>query len=345
MRDQLHRSGALLTILVLLLSGCTALSSSGELAGESEALTPLTFCTAAVSPLHLPAWYAYEEGLFEQYGLDVELVGLKNGSTAATAMIAGEVDACQVAASNIVNAVLAEEELVLIGGLFNRHVYSLMVRPEIQSAADLKGKSIAVTRPGTATDTSLGVALDHLGLERDQDVAVVFGGSHGDNMAALTAGSVDGVIQGAPLMFQSEALGFNQLLDLSILPYPYQHNSVATSREFIEDQREVSLNLMRAISHATQQLKRDPDGAKAVMAKYLTLDPAADEKLLQTTYETVVLGQLEALPYPSMAGIEAVIDIARQTNPKAEGFQAAEVVDLSLMEALESSGFLSGLEE
>jgi NitT/TauT family transport system substrate-binding protein len=170
----------ILGMTILLLGGCLGEES---LAGNSgDAIQPITVCTSAVSPLQLPVWYAYENGLFEQYYLQAELIGLQNGSTAATAMISGEVDACQIAASNIVNAAVAGEELVLIGGLFDTHVYSLMVSPEITEAADLVGKSVAVTRPGTATETSLRVALQHLGLTPDEDVALISAGSHGDIM-------------------------------------------------------------------------------------------------------------------------------------------------------------------
>lgn len=330
-------------VIMLMLGGCLGEESPSGTSGDAP--QPITVCTSAVSPLQLPVWYAFEKGLFEEYNLQAELVGLPNGSTAATALIAGEVDACQIAASNIVNAAVAGEDLVLIGGLFDTHVYSLMVSPDITDAADLVGKSVAVTRPGTATETSLRMALQHLGLEPDDNVAIISAGSHGDIMGALTSGSVDGAIQGVPLSIQSRELGFHQLLDLSTLPIPYQHVAVATNRKFLHERPEDGLNLMRAVSHSVQQMQGDPDGTKAVLAKYLNLDLEADAELLEETYQIVVKHQLEPIPTISLEGVQAVIELAAKSNPNAVGFEVEKVIDLSIMEELENSGFLSSLKE
>jgi NitT/TauT family transport system substrate-binding protein len=219
-----------------------------------------------------------------------------------------------------------------------------MVSPDINDAADLVGKSVAVTRPGTATYTSLIIGLQHLGLEPDKDVAIIAVGSHADIMGALTSGAVDGAIQGVPLSIKSKDAGFRELLNISNLRYPYQHLAIATSRKFLDERPEDGLNLMRAITDAVHEMQNDPEGSKKVLAQYLALDPAADADLLEATYQVVVKEQMEAVPNVSKEGVQAVIDIAAKDNPTASALDVEDVIDTSIMDTLKSTGFLESLE-
>jgi ABC-type nitrate/sulfonate/bicarbonate transport system substrate-binding protein len=146
-------------------------------------------------------------------------------------------------------------------------------------------------------------------------------------------------------LIQSKELGFYQLLDLSALPIPYQHVAIATNRKFLGERPEDALNLMRVISHSNQMMLGDPDGTKAVLAKYLGLDPEVDANLLQESYQIVVKQQLEPIPIISLEGVQAVIDLTTASNPNAVGFEVGNVVDLSIMEELENSGFLETIGE
>lgn len=330
----------------VLLSAC---AGNGSLAVPTPpptapvSLTRLKLCTSSTSAYQLPAWYAADKGLFTKYGLEVELVPLDNGSLAATALISGQADACQLAGSNILNAALAGEDLVLIAGLYNKHVYSLVVNPEIKQASDLKGKRVAVNQIGGASDTGLRVALKYLGLSPERDVTVLVLGSNTNSFSALTTGQVAGTVLNAPQLFLAQDQGYRELLDLSTLPIPYQHLGIAVNRRFVEQRRPDALNLMRAITHAMVSVRQDPDGAKAVIAKYTKLDPQADAQVLEKTYQVVVQRQLAEMPYPTVDAVQALIDYAKESNPKAAEFKAARLVDPSLVQELERTDFLKGL--
>jgi NitT/TauT family transport system substrate-binding protein len=345
-----HPGLMLIGAAALALALITACASNGtielptaRLAETTAPLSRLRLCTSSTSAYQLPAWYAFEKGLFAKYGLNVELVPMENGQLAATALITGQADACQLAGSNVLNAALAGEDLVLIGGLYNKHVYSLIVNPEIKQASDLKGKTVAVNQIGTATDTALSVALKQFGLKRDADVTVLPIGSATDAFNALLAGRVSGAMLNAPQVFKAQDLGYHELLDLATLPVAYQHLGIAVNRQMLRQRHTDTLNLMRAISHAMVAVRQDPESAKQVIAKYTKLDPQKDAEILDKTYQVVVQRQMAQLPYPTIEAVQALIDLTRENNPKAADFKAERLVDASIIQELEQSGFLSNL--
>ncbi len=77
-------------------------------------LAPVNVCYSALSGTQAVTWYAYEKGLFEKYGLQVNLVSMSGGSEAVTSLVSGDMDICQVAAPSVVNAVAAQQDVVII---------------------------------------------------------------------------------------------------------------------------------------------------------------------------------------------------------------------------------------
>ena len=63
---------------------------------------------SALSGTGTVTWYAFENGLFEKYGLNVNLVSMSGGSAGVTSMISGDMDICQLAAPSVVHAVAAQ---------------------------------------------------------------------------------------------------------------------------------------------------------------------------------------------------------------------------------------------
>jgi ABC-type nitrate/sulfonate/bicarbonate transport system substrate-binding protein len=103
---------------------------------QSE-LQNINVCYSGESGTQIVTWYAFEKDIFAKYGLKVNLMSISGGSTATTAMIAGEMDFCQISGPAIVNAVVANQDIVMIAGLFNTYVTSLMVTSDIKKPEDL----------------------------------------------------------------------------------------------------------------------------------------------------------------------------------------------------------------
>ncbi len=347
----MNRSGyhlRLLLLLVFLLSACLPVKPTATAEHDTTnagALTDLNVCYSSASATQSVMMYAYEKGIFQQYGLAVKLIYIEGGSTATMALLTGEVDICQIAGPAVINSVVAGSDLVLIGGLFNTYLYSLMVRPEITTAADLKGKALAISDPGSSSDVAIRAALQSLGLKAEADVALLSIGAQGARLAAMESGAVVGTLVSVPETAVARAAGYWEMVDMAALQTPYQHTALTTSRTFLRENPAIATQFLQATLAAIAQMKQDQAGVTAVLAQYLLLDPEQDAAALAEAYTSLIGNYLPLVPYPTLTGIQLQLDELVADNPAAASITAADVVDTTLLAAIEASGFLAQLEQ
>lgn len=332
-----------LTIVCAVVCAACNAAKSTPAPNDPNAPKPVKLSYSFVSGTQVVALYAKEKGVFAEFGLDVEVQQIGRGARATAALIAGEIEICQVAGAQVVHAVAAGEDVVLIGGLYNTHLYSLMVRPEIKSAADLKGKAVAISQPGSGSDSAMKAALQHLQLIPGQDVALLMIGSQAERLAAMEAGQIAGTLITAPETVKAKEKGYHELLDLAALKIPYQSGGIATTRRFISQNRPVALNLLKAITTAIARMKQDRAGVMDVLAKYMKLDRQTDAALLEEGFNALVRNNLNDTPAPTLEGLAAEIANLSAENPNAAKLRPEQLVDLSLIGELETSGFLARL--
>ena len=93
-----------------------------------------------------------------------------------TAMIAAEIDMCVYSGSLRASARLQGADVVMVVSFLNKPLYRLVVRPEIKTVADLKGRRLGITRFGTVTDSMTRLLIGKLGLDPEKDVSYVSSG-------------------------------------------------------------------------------------------------------------------------------------------------------------------------
>ncbi len=135
-----------------------------SLAAES-AREKITFAYAAVSPSMAGVWMAKEIGAFEKYGLNAELVYISSGATAIQALVGASVQAALGASNAVVAATLKGAPMIAVASNTSRPGMQLWVQPEIQSAEQLQGKTLAITRFGSTSDFVTRLILRKLNLE------------------------------------------------------------------------------------------------------------------------------------------------------------------------------------
>lgn len=345
-----------LLLIVFLLMACNGQQASEDFdpsvgepgetvqpAQESIELTPLTLCASGTSGAHVVGWYALDQGLFENYGLDVSLIDIGGGSKAAAALIAGEVDVCQMAGSGVFNAVIAGEDLALIANLYNAYLYTLVVSPDIHTGEDLIGKAIAISSPGSATELAVRKALQSLGLDVDKDVTLLAAGEDGDRLQAMESGQVAGTVISPPMTLLARNKGYHELVNLSEQHWPYIRLGYATTRDMISEDRETMVAFMKAILESIYRLKNDPAGAKASLAKYMLLDVEGDAAILEEAYQELIKKYLLEVPIVSEESIDAILQEIALENPDAATLQPDSFIDRSLLQELIDAGFLEQL--
>lgn len=333
-----YRLGYALCILAVLLSGCTP-----NVLGRStkSARLPLTVCYSSISAPQIAPIFAAEKGIFAKYGLDVTLVYVDGGTTAVTTLLSGEIDICQVSGAPVMNAVVAGEDLVLIAGLFNRYAYALMVTPDIESTANLKGKALAISSPGSSSDSALRTLLLTLGLEPDKDVAILSVGNQGSRLAAMESGAIAGTLVSVPESVKAREAGYRELANMLKSDIPYPHNAIATRRSFLNENRDATTRYLQAIIEAITFMKADKEGTIAALAGFLELAPEADRLSLEEAYNVFVRDGLASIPYSTVEGVQSQLDAMTAENPNAANFTATDMIDDTLLAEIEASGFLN----
>lgn len=309
----------------------------------SNAPTKVNLCHSAISASQSILLYAVEKGLFKKHNIEPNLVYMNGGPSAAAALIAGQVDMCSIAGSNIINATASGSDLVLIGGLINRQVYSLVVRPEIKNITDLKGKPVSITQPGGSSDISMRAVLTHLGLKPDTDVTLLSIGGQRDRSAAMDSGAVFATLISPPETVEARERGHRVLFDMADLNMPYQHTGIATSRKFLKEHRTAAINVIKAISEATAMMKKDKSSAAEIIAKFYKLDPVKDASSIEEAYNVVILKYIEKIPYPTQEGVSREIMSGAANNPNMSKLKAEDVIDTSVVQEIEKSGFFTAL--
>lgn len=338
-------SSVLLLVLCLAIGACmpaeTPLLVGGEGAADSAPTTAprLSVCMSN-SPVNVVPAYAQARGLFQKHGLEVELLDTGGGSDTITALVAGDFDLCQAAGSAAVNAVVGGHDLVLVAGIVNQQLYSLVVRPEIAGSQDLVGKAVAVAGPGGASDRVMRTALQALGLQPDKDVAVLSVGGQGERLAAMETGQVVGTVISVPEVSKAIQLGYHVLLDPSDLDTPYQHTTIVVPREFLDSHRGEVTAFVKALVEAITMMKQDREGTMAVLADILKMDTVADADFLAEAYDVLVQKYVADTPYPSRDGVQALLDEAASENPAALSMDPDTLIDASIVKELEDTGFI-----
>ena len=304
----------------------------------SAQLTKVTVGYSAIGAVHFPAWIAKESGIFLRNGLDVQLVYFTGGTTAVMALLSREAPINQIAGPAIVSASLRGADTVMIAAGIVTFEQSLMSQPQIKSAAQLKGGSVAIARFGGLADFMTRIALQKLGLIPIKDVAIVQIGGLPERLSALEKGKVQAVLLGMPDILTAQKRGFHNLVSVRI---PYQGPGVATTRTFIRESRDVVRRYVKSQIEAVHRFKTDRETAIRVLAKYLALQ---DKEMLQKTYdENSTDDKFPPKQYPTLDGMKSILEPLAETDPKAKVAKPEDFVDMSFIRELDQSGYIDGL--
>jgi NitT/TauT family transport system substrate-binding protein len=113
------------------------------------------------------------------------------GPAAVEAMLAGSLDAAYLGPNPAINAWAKTRGVRIIAGATTGGA-SLVVKPNIGSAADLKGKKVADPQLGGTQDVALRNWLAGKGLKPDSDVKIAAGTDNATTLQLFQQGQIDG---------------------------------------------------------------------------------------------------------------------------------------------------------
>ena len=198
-----------------------------------QKLIPLKVAYDGYSMTTAPMNYAVQKGIFKKHGLDVTITYVDAGTTLTQAVVGGSVGIAQNGYTPAAAAAVQGADIVFIGGISNQLPFQLVVKSNIRSAADLKGKKIAISRIGSSTDIAATYVLRHLGLNRS-DVAILQLGGEGTRTAAMLSGQIDASLEQYPRTGELVAKGYRVLVDCLEIAVDYPNTSYVSTRAFIQ---------------------------------------------------------------------------------------------------------------
>ena len=208
----------------------------------SRALKKVALSYSAVSLSWLPVKVAAEKGFFREEGLDPQLVQMR-GNVATMALASQNTD-FSVNISPILNGAIQGLGLKLVAVLSTRPLFSLVVRPEIKTAADLKGKIFAVNAFGNSQAILTEKHLQYLGLSKE-DYKLIAMGDTGGRIAAMEKNLAQGSLIPAPVNVILESQGYRLLGNTAeIIANPI--GGLGTHEEKIRNQPDLVKRTIRA---------------------------------------------------------------------------------------------------
>ncbi len=326
-------------ILIFALSSCAWTLDSAN-AAESSNLHKVRMAFTSLSSVMCPPWIAREAGIFNKYGLDVEVIATPSGVEGMNALIAGEVQFLQISGGTTASAALGGADVMVVATTLDALVQNLIARPEIEKAEQLKGKSVGITRFGTSIDVGARLALKHFGLVPEKEVAIVQVGGMESMVSALQGNRIQAGILSYPAITQSLKLGNRVLLDIASLGIPYAFTGITVRGRLIKEDSDLVRRYIMAQTEAIARAKRDKTLALKVMSKYLrTTNPAA----LTEAYDIDVQKYMLRVPLTTVEGMKSVLDDLALRIPKAKDADPRKFFDDSFVRQLQASGFIDGL--
>jgi ABC-type nitrate/sulfonate/bicarbonate transport system substrate-binding protein len=284
-------------------------------------------------------WVTQEGKLFDKNGLDVEVLYLA-GSLGQSALLANETQLAVYTGLLLTPARLQGADVVMVASFLDHLLSRLVVRPDIRSAADLKGKKLGVTRFGTASDFGMRLIVSRLGLNPDTDVAILQIGDNPMRVAALQTKIIDGAIFDPPDYKKAVEAGGHILMNLEEVAIPYQHAGLVTTKKFIATRPDIVKRAVQSIIEGAALVRRDPETAKRALAKRLRIK---DERELDETYQ-LLRAFTRSKPYPSMEGFRAILGDLAKKLPAAKSADPKDFVDSRFIEELDKSGYIATLQ-
>jgi NitT/TauT family transport system substrate-binding protein len=294
---------------------------------------------SSISALNATFWIIQDAGLARQEGLETELVYIPSSSTVAQATLAGEVMISPANGQVIADVGLQGGDLVAMGGITNVVAFYIMATPEIKTVADLKGRSVGVTRFGASGDVGIRMFLSKYGLEPVRDVPIIQIGGLPEIAAALSKKTVHAAAFSQPVAYLAQQGGAHMLANLSKENIPFLHVGVTTTRKFIRERRAQAKAYLRAYGRAVHFMHTRKEESKAIFSKYTKIkDQGMLDGSLVYGYDFV-----EKIPLVKPAGFQVTLDDIAKKNPKAKTARPEQFYDNSLVQELIDEGFFAKL--
>jgi NitT/TauT family transport system substrate-binding protein len=254
---------------------------------------------------------------------------------ATQALVAGDPPIVNI--GTVVQASLQGYNLVLVAAVETKYDQIVFARKGINKLEELKGKKFGISGFGSATHNAANILFQHLNLEVNKDVALVPAGPDAERLGAMLAGRIDATFFTSSAAAPARKSGFVELFSVADLGVEVQGNGFATSRSYIASNRDTVKNALKGFVEAIYYVYANKKDAQRVFAKYMRTN---DQEMLEDSYNGYIKW-IPKKPYPTLKGIQYMLDLVAPQLPQAKNAKPEQFVDLSFLQELEKEGFFN----
>ncbi len=353
------RLAALTAVVALAISACSGSASTAPTTAPSTgggSAAPGGSGAVASGPIVLPTpekktlkiglstggeSSQYAEFLAEQLGYyksiggfdSVEVSSLQGDAKVVQAIVAGGLDFGVLGVSGAINSAATDTPIQILSINGVTLTDGLTCGPDIKTAADVKGKQIAISSFGSTAHGSTILLLEGIGLT-EKDVTLTQVGNQDARLAAVKAGSVACAPIDLAQKTAVEAAGLNVVTDNKSSGKQWGRSGLGATKDFIAANPNTVLGVVASVLAAQNYMFTNTDDAAAKFAEY-SQQSAENSKSVINDYISVANRSMgwsdEAFTNPQK--------VLSAVNPAMANVDITTTYDKSFLQKLADLGF------
>jgi NitT/TauT family transport system substrate-binding protein len=275
-------------------------------------------------------WYMAAEGGFaKEQGLDMKMLAFNGDVLMLKALVAGELDTFEGSPISPMVATSKGADLKILGCTWPKLTYSFFSRGDVGSIADLKGKTIGISAPGSLPDMVARTMLRRAGID-PASVNFVVAGSDADRIRGIVGKTIDAAISTSDFGARPE-LGLKTLARANEVLPQFLRSCIITRGDVLRAKPDALVRLIAATMNAYGFAATHRTEVVALARRVAGLapnDPTPDANFTEVIEQKEVSPTLEI----DMAKFNWLRDLLAEDDRLDRKFDPATMIDTSIRE-------------
>lgn len=262
--------------LIGLLTACGSATGIETEGGKSS----ITIASSITGSSFLAVTAGIEQGIFEEHGVNLDVVKVKSTAEGTAALSSGDADVAAMLTEGAIAARSSGADMKIIGNLLTQDQHTLYVQQGIESIKELNGTKFGVVGPGSGTEMLAKSLVKDAGLDVDS-VEYVPTGAASTQLSSLVSGQIDAAGLVPPYDVTAAGEGMEHLADYRDLFPDMTPQVLVTSGANIENEQDALQGFLEAYTESAQWVVDNESKAVAILAE----DAQISDAEAQESYE------------------------------------------------------------
>ncbi len=283
----------------------------------------------------------HESGSWEKHGLEVDYDFFISAQDAHRGVAKGEVEFVSGNHLSPYAARLKGDPWVYVGQTLNLNYHRLVVRSDsgINKLENLKGTMVAHKGQHPGLNNWLFLRDNGLDVDRGDIIMKKWRSEDKGSWEGVRIGEFDAALVTPPDDLLAKRAG------LKVIEIPFQpmiwFTTISTSWTFAQKQSDIVERVLKGIAEGVHFYKTQKAKTIAILEKKFSQD-GWDREIVEHVYKELA-SILEKKPYPSLAAIQNVFELAKRQDPESAKVNPLSLWDMHYLRQVDDSGFIDRL--